>query len=98
VQGYAAHYCAAPRVVDPEIVACSFILSGLRIFNISDPLHPREVAYFNRPAPDTLPLKSGAYAMSAPAFDVAHHSVWYADGDSGFWDVKLTNGAWPADL
>jgi hypothetical protein len=98
VQGYAAHYCAVPRQNDPQIVACSFILSGLRIFNISDPTHPREVAYFNKPAPNTQPLKSGSYAMSAPSFDIARHEVWYADGDSGFYVVKLTNGTWPRTL
>jgi hypothetical protein len=98
VQGYAAHYCAVPRATDPGIVACSFILSGLRVFNISDPLHPREVAYFNKPAPNTLPLISGSYAMSAPSFDLAHHQVWYADGDSGFYAVQLTNGVWPRTL
>ena len=98
VQGYAAHYCAVPRLDNPKIVACSFILSGLRVFNISDPLHPREVAYFNKPAPNTMPLKSGSYAMSAPTFDLSHHQVWYADGDSGFYAVKLTNGAWPHGL
>lgn len=31
VQGYASHYCAVPRRDDPGIVACSFILSGLRV-------------------------------------------------------------------
>ena len=98
VQGYAAHYCGAPREVDPKIVACSFILSGLRVFNIEDPAHPREVAYFNKPAPNTLPLTSGSYAMSQPTFDLAHHEVWFADGDSGFYAVKLTNGAWPRGL
>jgi hypothetical protein len=98
VQGYAAHYCAVPRTTDPTLVACSFILSGLRVFNIADPLHPREVAYFNKPAPNTLPLISGAFAMSAPSFDLASHQVWYADGDSGFYAVRLTNGAWPAGL
>ncbi|MCW2571873.1 MAG: hypothetical protein JWO88_1931, partial [Frankiales bacterium] len=98
VQGYAAHYCAAPRETDPGIIACSFILSGLRIFDISDPLHPREAAYFNKPAPNALPLASGSYAMSAPTFDIAHQQVWYADGDSGFYAVHLTNGAWPSSL
>lgn len=98
VQGYAAHYCAAPRAVDPGIIACSFILSGLRIFDVHDPLHPSEVAYFNQPAPNTLPLKSGAYAMSAPSFDLKRHQVWFADGDSGFWAVHVTNGAWPKGL
>jgi hypothetical protein len=98
VQGYAAHYCGVPRHDNPGIVACSFILSGLRVFDISDPTHPREIAYFNKPAPNQLPLTSGSYAMSAPSFDIAHHEVWYADGDSGFYAVKLTNGAWPRTL
>jgi hypothetical protein len=98
VQGYAAHYCNVPRAVNPGIVACSFILSGLRVFDIHDPLHPREIAYFNKPAPNALPLTSGSYAMSAPSFDPAHHQVWFADGDSGFYAVKLTNGAWPRGL
>ncbi|MGZ6792498.1 MAG: LVIVD repeat-containing protein [Mycobacteriales bacterium] len=98
VQGYAAHYCGVPRTTDPGIVACSFILSGLRVFDISDPLHPKEAAYFNKPAPNLLPLTSGAYAMSAPSFDIKRQSVWYADGDSGFYTVRLTNGAWPKTL
>jgi hypothetical protein len=97
-QGYAAHYCGVPRTVDPGIVACSFIASGLRVFNIADPLHPREVAYASYPAPMGAPLKSGAYAMSAPTFDIRHQQVWYADGDGGFFVLKLTNGAWPRNL
>jgi hypothetical protein len=34
--------------------------------------------------------------MSAPSFDIARQEIWYADGDSGFYVVKLTNGAWPS--
>jgi hypothetical protein len=98
VQGYAAHYCGVPRQRNPGIVACSVILSGLRVFDIRNPRHPVEIAYFNKPAPNGLPLTSGAYAMSAPSFDVARHQVWYADGDSGFYAVKLTNGIWPKGL
>lgn len=88
-QGYAAHYCAVPRQNDPGIVACSMILSGLRVFDIRDPYHPREAAYFNMP-----PL-GGSHAMSAPAFDPARGDIWYTDGASGFWVVHVTNGAWP---
>ncbi|HET6911426.1 MAG TPA: hypothetical protein VFH54_19025 [Mycobacteriales bacterium] len=88
-QGYAAHYCAVPRQADPGIVACSMILSGLRVFDIRDPYHPREVAYFN------MPPSGGSHAMSAPAFDPARGDIWYTDGASGFWVVHVTNGAWP---
>jgi hypothetical protein len=88
-QGYAAHYCAVPRQKDPGIVACSMILSGLRVFDIRDPKHPREAAYFN------MPPSGGAHAMSAPAFDPGRGDIWFSDGASGFWNVHVTNGAWP---
>jgi hypothetical protein len=88
-QGYAAHYCAVPRQNEPGILACSMILSGLRVFDIRDPYHPREVAYFN------MPPSGGSHAMSAPAFDPGRGDIWYCDGASGFWNVHITNGAWP---
>src|SRR5438067_12476823 len=68
LQGYAAHYCAVPNRNDPGIVACSFILSGLRIFDIRDPQHPKEIAYFNAPIPKSNRTNDGpgsAYDMSA---------------------------------
>ena len=37
------------RVNNPKIAGCSMILSGLRLFDICDVEHPREVAYFNKP-------------------------------------------------
>jgi len=96
VQGYAAHYCAVPRPDDPEIVACSFILSGLRVFDIRDPREPREVAYFVAPpAASPVVAERTNFAMSKPAFDVARKTVWYSDGNSGLYAVRLTNGAWP---
>jgi hypothetical protein len=84
--GYTAHYCSIPRRDNPGLAACSFIGSGLRIFDIRDPMHPREAGYFNMPSP------KGSHAMSAPAWDVAQDQVWYSDSNSGFYAVKLTNG------
>ncbi|HEX2895009.1 MAG TPA: hypothetical protein VHO29_13505 [Marmoricola sp.] len=98
-QGYAAHYCGVPTRRDPKIAGCSMILSGLRLFDIRDVRHPREVAYFNKPVVKPKKLTvfgSGAYAMSQPAWDPAHDSVWYTDTNSGFYVVRLTNGV--ADL
>jgi hypothetical protein len=96
VQGYAGHYCSAPFRHNPKIVACSMIVSGLRIFDISNLERPREVAYFNRPTllgTKTLnPLATGAFAMSQPAWDVKRKSIWYTDGNSGFYVVRLAGG------
>ena len=96
LQGYSAHYCSVPREQDPGILACSMILSGLRVFDISDPRKPREVAYFNQPVVESVnPRESGAYAMSAPAFVPERSEIWYSDGNSGFYNVKLNEKAWP---
>ena len=96
VQGYAAHYCSIPTRTNPNLAACSMILSGLRIIDIRDVAHPKEVGYFNKPvAQGDNPLvlaSQGAFAMSQPAWDPSHDSVWYSDGNSGFYDVRLTNG------
>jgi hypothetical protein len=97
IQGYAGHYCNVPTRVDPKIVACSMILSGLRVFDIPDPHNPREIAYFNAPVqPRTLNhgiSEASNYAMSSPSFVPERNEIWYSDGFSGFYAVRLTNDA-----
>jgi hypothetical protein len=71
------------------------------VFDIRDPAHPKEVAYFVAP-PDTVSLTGGPvidekanWAMSQPAFVPERKEIWYSDGTSGFYALRLTNGAWP---
>lgn len=94
---YSAHYCAVPRRKEPGIVACSFTNSGLRVFDISRPRKPREVAYFIAPPNDgKVPgLLPGNLAMSQPAFDPKRRDVWYTDAGSGFYNVHLGRKVWP---
>ena len=97
VQGYAGHYCNVPSRHDPGIVACSMIISGLRVFDIHDPLNPREVAYFNAPVnprPSVGIFQASNWAMSSPSFVPERKEIWYTDGFSGFYAVRVTNGAW----
>lgn len=68
-QGYAGHYCAVPRRDDPGIVACSFIASGLRVFDIHDPTHPVEIAYFNPPTRDIVDLGLDPAEVAAVGVD-----------------------------
>jgi len=96
LQGYAGHYCDVPQRVEPGIVACSFIISGLRVFDIRDPFNPREIAYFNAPVKPSATGGAGSnYAMSKPTFVPARSEIWYSDGNSGFYNVRVTNGVWP---
>jgi hypothetical protein len=98
VQGYAAHYCDVSSKVDPKVVACSFIASGLRVFDISSLTHPKEIAY--HVAPTKPRFENGnmasAYAMSKPAFVPARREVWYSDGATGFNVLRVDRRVWPA--
>ena len=96
-QGYAAHYCNIPTRVDPQIVACSFIASGLRVFDISKLDTPKEIGYFVRPS---IPAQENGFdgsnfAMSQPAFVPERHEIWYTDGPTGFYVLRLSDAVWP---
>jgi hypothetical protein len=85
--------------VDPAIVACSMILSGLRVFDIRDPEHPREIAYYNAPVTPRIIPPAGIvpspsnWAMASPSFVPERQEIWYSDGLSGFHAVRLTGDA-----
>ena len=82
-------------------MACSMILSGLRVFDIRDPEHPKEIAYFVAP-PDTIAPPAARSSTSArtgrcrsPAFVPERGEIWYSDGTSGFYALKMDPGVWP---
>jgi LVIVD repeat len=97
LQGYAGHYCSVPQRVEPGIVACSFIASGLRVFDIRDPYHPKELAYYTTPKgnPTASPGTASNYAMSSPAFVPERREIWYSDGNTGFYALRMAKGVWP---
>lgn len=93
-RGYQAHYCTVPSRIDPNIVACSFIMSGLRVFDVRRPQAPVEIAYLNRPTvAGDVPGNTGSLVMSAPAYDSASRDIWYADGDRGLVVMRLLGDA-----
>ena len=101
VQGYAGHYCNVPRREEPGILACSMIASGLRVFDIRDPERPKEIAYYMSP-PSTISATGGPvvdersnWAMSQPAFAPERGEIWYSDGNSGFYALKMDPAVWP---
>jgi RTX calcium-binding nonapeptide repeat (4 copies)/LVIVD repeat len=97
VQGYAAHYCNVPSRVDPLVVACSFIASGLRVFDISDLNDPKEIAYFVAPSTPRMENRfdGSNFAMSQPVF-APGRQVWYTDGGSGFYNLRVDESVWPS--
>jgi hypothetical protein len=98
-QGYAAHYCNIPTTVDPKIVACSFIASGLRLFDIRDLVHPKQIGYFVAPPQPRSEngYRASDFAMSQPAFAPERREVWFSDGTSGLYVLRVDKSVWPQD-
>ncbi|KJF22798.1 hypothetical protein C7T36_22595 [Rhodococcus sp. AD45-ID] len=64
---YESHYCAADRPDNPTALACGWISSGIRVFDVRDPFDVREIAYYNPPAKtgDNLALTNSPHALAS---------------------------------
>jgi hypothetical protein len=63
---YSGHYCTADDPVNTTAIACAWLSSGVRVFDVRDVMHPREIAYYNPPAH----LDADSIRGGAPYFDV----------------------------
>jgi hypothetical protein len=109
--GYEGHYCDVDQEADPTALACGYFQSGVRVFDIRDPYHPREIAYYNPPAqvgksnelqssehannPALSASKLTADYCSSPPRFVGDDQLWVTCQDNGFMALRFTNGAWP---
>jgi hypothetical protein len=50
---YSVERCVANRANNPTMLACTFHNAGLRVFDIRDLFHAKEIAYYKPPAPRT---------------------------------------------
>jgi LPXTG-motif cell wall-anchored protein len=76
-------------------MACGFLQSGLRVFDIRDPLHAREVAYFNPPLPATAENSNDYGSWDQPVFVPERRELWFTSSESGFYVGRLSAAAWP---
>jgi hypothetical protein len=60
---YSGEACIADNPDDTKMIACGFQNAGLRVFDVSDPTHPKEIAYWKSGAVRTRVLPaSGSWA------------------------------------
>jgi hypothetical protein len=84
---YSTERCAVDRPKNPTMAACGSRGTGTRIYDIRDPLHPTEIAYWKGPAPRTaVLLGSGSWS---PGVD---RTVEKQAGFARFVKVPAHNG------
>jgi len=98
--GYDSHYCNVNRLNNPTMLGCAYFESGLRIFDIRNPRHPKEIAYYNPPPrPGTTSehaafaptgSKQTDWASSPPRF--VGCQVWDQFQDNGYLFLQFTHG------
>lgn len=103
---YSSHYCNVDKVHNPKVVACTYRDGGLRVFDIRDLVHPKEIAYYKPPARRTAFLPgSTLWSPTVTRDRTVDHTptqirwrkhngeihLWFGSQDNGFQIVRFTN-------
>ncbi len=104
---YGTHYCSVDNKKNATTLVCGMFNSGIRVFDIRDPLRPKEIAYFN-PAGTTTASPGSNHALgnnwraggpdwcSAQAhLDARRGTLWTTCQDNGVLALKFRKGVWP---
>jgi hypothetical protein len=98
--GQSSHYCNVDNVHDARLLACSFFESGIRVFDIRDPYHPKEVAYYKGAARGNEVLP-GSQMWNRSGQGVERTADWASsyirilkrkDGNVELWFTTQENG------
>ncbi|MFG3289225.1 LVIVD repeat-containing protein [Streptomyces sp. NPDC048179] len=108
---HSSHICAVDNPENVTALTCDWLQSGVRVFDVRDPLHPREIAYYN-PAPIPgnyrgIPSFQKALVSPCPCRDYTPNGgrwvhardgswqLWIVSGQNGFQILRFTNGSYP---
>jgi hypothetical protein len=104
---YGSHYCSVDNRNNATTLACGYFNSGIRVFDIRDPLRPKEIAYYN-PAGATTPSPGSNHSLgnnfraggpdwcSAQVhLDKETRTLWTTCQDNGVLVLKFADGVWP---
>jgi hypothetical protein len=84
---YMSHYVSVDDPSDATLAFFSWYASGLRVFDIRDPQHPREVAYFNPPVAGLGRRHDST--TTYPRYVPETGQVWVGSSANAFWVAEL---------
>jgi hypothetical protein len=93
--GYSSHYCTADNREDTHLVACSRHEAGIRVFDVRDPAHPKEVAYYKPPIHTGADIPgSGINGVPDRTYDwnKSHSRFLNRNGRIELWTTSADNG------
>jgi hypothetical protein len=102
LRGYMGMFCDLDNYQDGRMMACGFGESGIRVFDVRDVRHPREIAYYKPPAAGSAVRKGAdyeAYLDESRTLQGTYHSadlvgnVFFAKGDTELWFTSNDGGA-----
>jgi hypothetical protein len=84
------HYHDVDDPDDTTFVMASMWNSGLRIFDVRDPVRPTEVGYFNPGDLDKDPATTNLdHAWAHVRYLPAKGQIWFTTASGGFWVLQL---------
>ena len=92
---YSEETCVADNPEDTKMLACGSQNAQLRVFDVSDPTHPKEIAYWKSGAVRTKVLpSSGSWAagVDRTVDKIAHWARWVVVGKGKGQDKAKQNG------
>jgi len=104
---YGSHYCSVDDRDKATTLACGYFNSGIRVFDIRDVDHPKEIAYYNpagttTASPGSNHATNGQWRPGGPDWcsaqvhlDKKSGTLWTTCQDNGVLVLKFTHGAWP---
>src|SRR2546426_8195289 len=104
---YGSHYCSVDNRHHATTLACGYFNSGIRVFDIRNPHHPKEIAYYNPAGETTLSPGSnhnrlGGWVAGGPDWcsaqvhlDAKGGTLWSTCQDNGALVLKFRKGVWP---
>jgi hypothetical protein len=104
---YGAHYCSVDNRDNATTLACGYFNSGIRVFDIRNPVRVKEIAYYNpagttTASPGSNHNRTGGWV--AGGADWCTSQVWLDAQagtlktmcqDNGFLTLRFKNGVWP---